>query len=79
MSDRTNNAYRWKAITKSDTAWIEPRPDAVFVGGAGDVVAEGDDGNTETFAANGGTVLNIQPRRIKNASTATGMIALYNT
>lgn len=79
MSNRTFSAYRWKAITPSDTATIEPQPVAVFVGGAGNVVAVGDDGVAATFAATAGAVLPIQPHRINSTSTtATGLIALYN-
>lgn len=77
MGDKTNSAYRWKAITPG-AGFIEPRPEAVYVGTGGNVVAEGDDGNAETFAAQDGDILPIQPRRITSA-TATGLIALYNT
>lgn len=78
-SDRTHTALRWAAITPSDTAPLAPVPVAVYVGGAGNVVAIGDDGVAGTFAVVAGQVLDIQPHRINSTSTtATGLIALYN-
>ena len=77
-SDRTYSALKWKPITPSDTANVEPTPSAVFVGGAGTVVAIGEDGVSATFTAAAGSVLPIQPIRITAASTATGLIGLIN-
>lgn len=78
-SDRTYSAISWAAVTPSDTAYIEPTPVGVYVGAEGNVVAEGSDGVTATFAAEAGAILPIQPRRIlSTGTTATGIIALYN-
>ena len=79
---------KWVAITKSDTINIGEitaddgnalLPDAVYVGGAGNVVAVAEDGSTATFTAVvAGTVLLIPPKRVNSTSTtATAMIALY--
>jgi len=79
---------RWVAITPSDTVDIgETTPDdgkatapqAVYVGGTGNVVAVMGDGTTGTFTGvPAGTVLPITPIRINSTSTtATALVALY--
>lgn len=89
MSVLTPAAYnKWVAITKSDTINIGETaaddghallPSAIYVGGAGNVVAVAQDGSTATFTAvTAGTVLLVQPKRVNSTSTtATAMIALY--
>lgn len=79
-TDRTHAATSWKAITPSDTANIQPTPVNVFVGTGGNVVAEDGEGNQATFTASDGQALPIQPVKIlSTGTTATGLIALYNT
>lgn len=79
MSDSTASAYTWAAVTPSNTAAIEPRPDALFIGGGGNVSAVGEDGVSATFAVADGAYLMIQPVRINaTGTTATGIVALYN-
>ena len=79
MGDKTSTAKSWADITPSDTASIEPTPQAVRVNGAGDVVAVGADGVSCTFTAVDGDMLMIQPVKIMaTGTTATGLIALYN-
>jgi hypothetical protein len=78
---------KWVAITKSDTINIGEitaddgnalLPDAVYVGGAGNIVAVSSDGATATFTAVAGATLLIQPKRVNSTSTtATAMVALY--
>jgi hypothetical protein len=78
---------KWVAITKSDTINIGEvtandgnalLPDAVYVGGAGNVVAVASDNSTETFTAVAGSTILIQPKRVNSTSTtATAMVALY--
>lgn len=69
----------WAAITPSDTAKLEPVPVSVFVGTGGDVAAEGADGNVEIFKALAGTVLPIQPIRIRATGTnASNLVAVHN-
>lgn len=67
-----------RAVTTSDTATIGGCR-GVYVGGAGNVVCDFADGqNNVTFTAvPAGTLLPIAPLRIKTASTATLMVALY--
>jgi hypothetical protein len=71
----------WLAITKSDSANIAgPRllTDAIYVGGAGVVVAVMEDGGTAAFTCIAGQVLPIKAKRVNSTSTtATLMVALY--
>lgn len=62
------------AITPHDTNEVECR--AIFVGGAGTVVAENADGVDVTFSAIAGQILPIGPKLIKAASTATNLVGL---
>jgi hypothetical protein len=78
---------KWVAITKSDTINIGEitaddgnalLPMAVYVGGAGNVVAVASNGATATFTAVAGSTLLIRPKRINSTSTtASAMVALY--
>jgi hypothetical protein len=89
MAVDTPVAYnRWVAITTSDTIAIGETtagdgnarvPRAIYVGGAGNIVAVMADGRTATFnGAAAGSVLPIQPVRINATSTtATNLVALY--
>lgn len=80
MIERTNTATRWAAITASDTAWLEPTPVSVYIGAAGNIVVEGDDGVTATFAVSAGQELPVQARRVlSTGTTATGLIGFYNS
>lgn len=78
-----NSNYRpgskWAAITPSDTVNMPTGVRAVYVGGAGAVVAVGQDDVAVTFAAVPvGTTLNIGPKRINSTSTtATNLVAIY--
>jgi hypothetical protein len=89
MSKPSPASYnKWVAITASDTINIGEitaddgnalLPDAVYVGGAGNVVAIASNGNATTFTGvTAGTVLLIQPKRVNSTSTtASAMVALY--
>ena len=78
-SNRTHTAFRWKALTPSDTARVEPIPAAIRANVEGDIVAAGDDGVTATFTVTAGEVLQIQPHRIlATGTTAEGINGLYN-
>lgn len=88
MVDPSLSYNRWRSITPSDTVAIgettagdglAKAPRAVYVGGAGNVVAVNDDGTTATFTGvPAGTVLPIMPKRINATSTtATALVALY--
>ena len=66
-----------KAVTKSDSTVIEP-PRALYIGGAGSVVVTFDAGNDVTFVGVvAGTILPIRPVKVKDATTATYIVALY--
>lgn len=75
------------AITKSDTVNINPfagtprqLTDAVYVGGAGVVVAVFQDDSTQAFTCVAGQVLPLAIKRVNSGSTtATLMVALYQT
>lgn len=69
----------WDAITKSDTVdFFRGICDAVYVGGAGVVVAIQEDGTAVSFTAVAGQVIPIAAKRINSTNTtATLMIALY--
>lgn len=71
-------------ITKSDTVDLYPflakgrLTDAVYVGGAGIVVAVDRSGNTNNFTAVAGEILPIAVRRVNSTTTtATLMVGLY--
>jgi len=78
----------YSPITPSDTVAIGETsagdgnkrvPRALYVGGAGTVVAVMGDGRTVSFVgAVAGSVLPLQPLRINaTGTTATGLVALY--
>jgi len=86
---QTRDSFQqWATITPSDTIAIGEAaagdgnarvPQAIYVGGAGAVVAVMPDNTTATFSGvTAGTVLPIQPKRINSTSTtATALLALY--
>lgn len=73
------------AVTPSDStlltrtiSGVTYAPRSIYVGGGGDVVAEFADGSSVTFAGVGsGSVLPIRPVRVKAATTATSVVAIY--
>ena len=71
------------AVTKSDTVGFGgPKPlcDALYVGGAGIVVAIMQDGSAVSFTAVAGGVLPIQCQRVNSTTTtATLCVALYQS
>jgi hypothetical protein len=79
---RYNKAFD---ITKSDTVnipqWLVPAfglTHAVYVGGAGIVVAVFEDDSTANFTCVAGEILPIAIKRVNSATTtATLMLALY--
>jgi len=79
MADITSYAH-YVAITKHDTTNIPTGPTkAIYVGGAGNIVAVATDGSVVTFTAIPvGAVLPISVKRVNSTdTTATNMIALY--
>lgn len=79
---------RWVDITKSDTVNFDGTVSgtgatvipchAIYVGGAGIVVAVSQDGKTGQFTAVAGEILPLRAIRVNNTTTtATLMMALY--
>lgn len=65
------------AITPSDTVDLVDRQDAIYVGGAGNLVAVLPNTQTVTFAVTAGQVLPIRVRRVNaTLTTATGLVGL---
>ena len=79
MTDRIHSATRWKAITPSNTARLEPVPTAIMVNVAGLVNIVGDDGVAADFQINAGAPLPCQPHQVlATGTTATGIRGLYH-
>lgn len=74
--NKERSYHRFVAVVKSDTTIFEPS-DALYVGGAGDLVVDCD-GAAVTFviALPGVTVLPIRTTMVYNATTATGIVRL---
>jgi hypothetical protein len=85
MSAMINGYNRGVAVTKSDTVNFDvlfgrsiPTCDALYVGGAGIVVAVFQDGSTANFTAVAGALLPLELIRVNSTTTtATLMVALY--
>ena len=68
--------HRWAAVTPSDTVSIGNAV-SLFVGGAGNVVAKGADGNQVTFVCPAGAQIAGKFTYVMSTSTATGIVAGY--
>ncbi len=80
MAVQGTQAYGFTAtITKSDTVNLPYGiADAVYVGGAGDIVVVYQNGFTDTITCVAGAVVPIRAKRINSTSTtATDLHALY--
>lgn len=73
-----------RAVTKSDTVNFDLNLngglcDALYVGGAGVVVAVYQDGSTDAFTCVAGQILPLRLKRVNSTNTtATLLIALYS-
>jgi hypothetical protein len=69
---------KWDTVTPSDTADLLPLPEAVWVGGAGNLSTMQQDGTVSVLTAvAAGTLLPIQPKRIRaTGTTATLLVAM---
>lgn len=76
-----SDTVNYDGTTFSGTAATKAIPaDAIYVGGAGIVVAVFPDGSNAQFTAVAGEILPIQTIRVNSSSTtATLMVALYAT
>lgn len=80
MSLKSSTANRpsagFRTITPSDSVVLPDYIRSVRVDGAGTVVATNNSDVDVTFTCAAGEVLSISPKKIKTASTATGIVAL---
>ncbi|TQV82847.1 spike base protein, RCAP_Rcc01079 family [Aliikangiella coralliicola] len=77
MSNATEPPRKWKAIVPHDTNRLEVAVRALYFNGAGNVVLEDADGNTETFTVAAGQVLVAQPKRVHaTGTTVAGIIGM---
>lgn len=81
MSMQSSQAQRpsagFRAVTPDDDTDLVNYVRGIYVGGTGDVVVQNASGATVTFlAVPAGVVLPISPKRVMEATTATGLIAL---
>ncbi len=70
-------------VTESDTVFFTPNLngglcDALWIGGAGIVVAVFQDGSEANFTCVAGSILPIRCKGFKAASTASLVVALYS-
>lgn len=66
-----------KAITPDDNVILDPVPQGLYVGATGSVIVETLDKQIVTFlAVPTGAILPIAVRRVKNGSSASGIVAL---
>jgi hypothetical protein len=82
LSNKSNNvvdpAGNFAPITPHASTELSFKTRAVYVGGAGNVVAVSADGTEVTFTGVlAGTILPIRTVRIDDSSTATAMVALW--
>jgi hypothetical protein len=76
---KLGSAKRWFPITPDGNTDLATIPDAIYVGGAGDVVLKGSDGTNATFAVTAGQVLPFSPTRVlATGTTATGLVGLVS-
>lgn len=80
-----NQYTKWVDVTPSDSANFGNQGtfsllcEALYIGGAGNVVAVKEDDSTQTFAAVAGQIIPGRFKRVNSTSTtATGIKAGYN-
>lgn len=83
MSDHDNQFERetftaelFYSITPSDTAELKPRPRAIMVGGAGNLVAKNIKGTEVTIPVVAGQIVPIKATHVMASTSATGLTAL---
>lgn len=64
------------AITPGSSA-IDPRPRALYVGGAGDVVIEDQRGVSVTYTVAAGAVIPFRAVKVTASTTATNIVAWW--
>lgn len=72
------SANDWVEITPSDTATLQPKPKALYIGIGGTLVLESAMGNIASFDTYDGQVLTCRPLRVHATGTeADDIVALY--
>jgi hypothetical protein len=78
MTERSNPATRWQAVTPSDTVDLKPACRGLFVSSAGDVACVGLDDVVCVFPLDARTVYPLGVKRVNLTGTdATGIFALF--
>ena len=72
----TFTAELFYSITPSDSVELSPRPRAIMVGGAGNLVARNGKDQDITIPVVAGQIVPIKAKRVLAATTATGLTAL---
>lgn len=73
--DATSSPTDWFAITPSDNDDMVPAVRAIWVGNSGDLSLMGSDDNVEVFEnVPSGYLFIASPKRVMEATTATGLI-----
>ncbi len=72
---KLGSARRFFDIVPANTA-LSATPDAIYVGGAGNLVLRGSDGVDATLAVMAGQMLPVSPAQVRAATTATGLVGL---
>ncbi len=75
MSGHVTSSESWFDLTPSDVT-VHEGIRALFVGTAGDVVAEGHNGVQATFKAVAGETLFIRPKKVLTGTTASAIVGL---
>jgi len=77
--DKIAPAANAKAVTESDDTVLDPYPRGLWVGGAGNLVVDMVGGQRDVAfnSVPAGTLMNIRVTKVKAASTATDIVALW--
>ena len=72
----TFTAELFYTITPSDTDELKPRPRAIMIGGAGNLVAKNSKGTQVTIPVVAGQIVPIKATHVMASTSATGLTAL---
>lgn len=63
-------------VAKSDVNDLDPKPQALWIGGSGNLVLEMPSGDVTLTAVPAGVKIEVRPIKVKDATTATLIVAL---
>ena len=77
--DKIAPAANAEAVTESDSDYLDPYPRSLWVGGAGNLVVDMVGGQRDVAFNNvpAGTMMPIRVTKVKAATTATDIVALW--